>query len=73
MTTKIIIPKSTHYGHIIKDEKLLEIIEKKDQDAKNVIDSMTRQYLRQKHPTKIIEGIEKIRGRGVIDVWYEYK
>ena len=71
---KIIIPKSTHYGHIIKDEKVLKIIEKSsDEDIRNIIDQMTRKYLRKKHPTKVIEGIEKIRGRGVIDVWYNYE
>ena len=74
MITKIIIPKSTHYRHIITDSKLLEIIEKssKDEDIRNVIDKVTRKYLRQKHPTRVIEGQEKVNNR-FIDVWYGYK
>ena len=71
---KIIIPKSTHYGHIIKDEKLLDIIEKRsaDEDITTVIDKMTRKYLRQKHPSRVIEGQERVNNR-FIDVWYNYE
>ena len=74
MTTKIIIPKSTHYRHIITDSKLLKKIENssKDEDIITVIDKVTRKYFRGKHPTKVIEGIERLNGR-VTDVWYSYK
>jgi len=72
--SKVVIPKSTHFGHIIKDSKLLELIQKrsKDQAAKTVIDQMTRKYLRQKHPTRVIEGQERVNGR-ITDVWYNYE
>ena len=74
MTTKVIIPKSTHYLHIIKDEKLLKVIEKSssEEDITTVIDKGTRKYLRQKHPTKVIEGQERV-GNRFIDVWYNYE
>ena len=74
MTTKVIIPKTTHYRHIITDSKLLKKIENssKDEDIITVIDKVTRKYLRHKHPTKVIEGQERV-GNRFIDVWYQYK
>ena len=74
MTTKIIIPKTTHYRHIITDSKLLKKIENssKDEDITTVIDKITRKYLRQKHPTRSIEGEERVQGK-MINCWYEYK
>lgn len=71
MTTKKIILKSLNYKQLINDPKIKDILESSDQDIKIVIDSLTRKYLRQKHPTKVIEGQERIDGR-VIDVWYNY-
>ena len=71
-TKKKIIPKSVNYEHMIKDTKVKGIIEKSsNEDVKSIIDSMTRRYLRDKYPTKVIEGIERIGGR-VTDVWYDY-
>ena len=73
MTTKVIIPKSTHYRHIITDSKLLKKIEKSssEEDITTVIDKVTRKYLRQKHPSRVIEGQERVNGR-VTNVWYNY-
>ena len=74
MTTKKIIPKDTNYEHIIKDTEVRGIIENSlnDNDIKSIVDSMTRKYLRNKHPTKVIEGQERVNGR-VTNVWYTYE
>ena len=74
MTTKVIIPKTTHYRHIITDSKLLKKIENNssNEDITTIIDKITRKYLRQKHPNRVIEGQERVSNR-FIDVWYQYK
>ena len=54
---KKIVPKNVNYEHMIKDTKVKDIIEKNsNEDVKSIIDSMTRNYLRGKYPTKVIEG-----------------
>ena len=70
---KKIVPKNVNYEHMIKDTKVKDIIEKNsNEDVKSIIDSMTRNYLRGKYPTKVIEGQERVNGK-ITDVWYNYK
>ena len=72
ITKKKIIPKSVNRDHLITDPNIKNILKNSDQDIKIVIDSLTRKHLRLKHPTRVIEGQEKISGR-FIDVWYDYQ
>jgi hypothetical protein len=57
---------------MIKDKTVRDVVESSNEDAKFIIDRITRKYLRKKYPTLVIEGQERIEGR-VTDVWYNYE